>query len=64
MRKAHGGLVEQMGLTDEHFDRVAAIFRETMEEVEISNKEIDEMIAVIESAHDDILNRYSQAHDR
>lgn len=57
LRKAHGRLVEQMGLTDEHFDRVAAIFRETMEEVEISNKEIDEMMAVLESARDDILNR-------
>lgn len=57
LRKAHGRLVERMGLTDEHFDRVAALFRETMEELEISKKEIDEMIAVLESARDDILNR-------
>jgi len=57
LRKAHGRLVEHMGLTDEHFDRVIAIFRETMEEIEISNKETDEMIAVLESARDDILNR-------
>lgn len=57
LRKAHGRLVEQMGLTDEHFDRVATILKETLEEVEISNREIDEMLAIIESARDDILNR-------
>lgn len=57
LRKAHGRLVEQMGLTDEHFDRVATIFRETMEELEISSKEIGEMMAVLETARDDILNR-------
>jgi len=57
LRKTHGRLVEQMGLTDEHFDRVAAIFRETLEEIQVSSKEIDEMMAVIESTRDDILNR-------
>jgi truncated hemoglobin YjbI len=57
LRKAHGRLVEQMGLTGEHFDRVMAIFKETMQELEISSKEIDEMMAVLESARDDILNR-------
>ena len=57
LRKAHGRLVEQMGLTGEHFDRVLAIFRETLEEIQVSSKEIDEMMGVLESTRDDILNR-------
>jgi truncated hemoglobin YjbI/predicted pyridoxine 5'-phosphate oxidase superfamily flavin-nucleotide-binding protein len=57
LRKAHGRLVEKMGLTDQHFERVLAIFRQSMEEIEISKKEIDEMMIVLESARDDILNR-------
>jgi truncated hemoglobin YjbI len=46
-----------MGLNDQHFDRVAGILKETLVELEISAKEIDEMMLAIESARDDILNR-------
>lgn len=46
-----------MGLNDQHFDRVADILKETLMELEVSAKEIDEMMRVIESARDDILNR-------
>jgi truncated hemoglobin YjbI len=57
LRKAHGRLVQDMGLNDQHFDRVAGILKETLVELEISAKEIDEMMLAIESARDDILNR-------
>jgi truncated hemoglobin YjbI len=57
LRKAHGRLVRDMGLNEQHFDRVAGILRETLEELEIPAKEIDEMMLIIESARDDILNR-------
>ncbi|MGH6849458.1 MAG: pyridoxamine 5'-phosphate oxidase family protein [Methylocella sp.] len=57
LRRAHGRLVRDMGLNDEHFGRVAAILKETLVELEVAAKEIDEMMLVIESARADILNR-------
>ena len=57
LRKSHGRLVQDMGLNDQHFDRVAAILKETLVELEVPAKEIDEMLLVIESARADILNR-------
>ncbi len=57
LRKAHGRLAQDMGLNDQHFDRVAGILKETLEELQIPAKEIEEILVVIESARDDILNR-------
>jgi hemoglobin len=57
LRKAHGRLVQDMGLNEQHFDRVADILKETLQELGVPAKEIDEMMLVIESARDDILNR-------
>jgi len=57
LRKAHKRLVEEMGLSDEHFDRVGKIFHETLAELNISGKEIEAMMEVIASSRDDVLNR-------
>ncbi len=57
LRKIHAPMVENLGLADAHFDRVAAILRETLDELEISKPEIDEVMAIIESTRDVILNR-------
>ncbi|MGR9101131.1 MAG: globin domain-containing protein [Gammaproteobacteria bacterium] len=57
LREAHKPLIERFGITDAHFDRVGAIFKETLEELNISEKEIQGMMEVIESTRDDILNR-------
>jgi truncated hemoglobin YjbI len=57
LRKAHGRLVTDMGLNDEHFDRVAAILKETLQEADVGAKEIEEVLQVIESAREDILGR-------
>jgi truncated hemoglobin YjbI len=57
LRKAHGRLVTEMGMNDAHFDRVTAILKESMQEVEIGAKEIEEVLKVIESTRDDILCR-------
>ena len=38
-------------------DRVAAILKESMEEVDVGPKEMEEVLQVIESARDDILGR-------
>jgi truncated hemoglobin YjbI len=57
LRVVHRPLKEKVGLTDEHFDRVASIFIETLVELNISEKEKQEMIEVIGSTRDDVLNR-------
>lgn len=57
LRAVHKPLVEKFSLTDEHFDQVCAIFQETLQELNISEKEIQGMMEIIESTRDDILNR-------
>lgn len=57
LRKAHGRLVTDLGLNDEHFDRVAAILKETLQGADVGAKEVEEVLQVIESARDDILGR-------
>jgi truncated hemoglobin YjbI/predicted pyridoxine 5'-phosphate oxidase superfamily flavin-nucleotide-binding protein len=57
LRKAHGRLVTDMGLNDQHFDRVAAILKETLQEADVGAKETEEVLQVIESAREDILGR-------
>jgi truncated hemoglobin YjbI/predicted pyridoxine 5'-phosphate oxidase superfamily flavin-nucleotide-binding protein len=57
LRKAHGRLVTEMGMNGARFDRVTAILKESMQEVEIGAKEIEEVLQVIESTRDDILCR-------
>jgi truncated hemoglobin YjbI/predicted pyridoxine 5'-phosphate oxidase superfamily flavin-nucleotide-binding protein len=57
LRKAHSRLVTDLGLNDEHFDRVAAILKETLQEADVGAKEVEEVLQVIESAREDILGR-------
>ncbi|NOQ65033.1 MAG: hypothetical protein GQ582_11035 [Methyloprofundus sp.] len=57
LREAHRSLVELQGLSDQHFDRVAAIFKETMEDLNVSHNELTKMLELIENTRTDILNR-------
>jgi len=57
LRQTHKPLIEKFGMTDEHFDRVAALFNETLQELNISEKEKQGVMEIIESTRDDILNR-------
>jgi len=57
LRKAHGRLVTDLGLNDTHFDRVAAILKDSMQSVDVGMKEMEEVLQVIESARVDILGR-------
>jgi truncated hemoglobin YjbI len=57
LRKTHGRLVREMGLTDVHFDRVLQLFKESLEELNISKKEINSIVEILESAREDVLNR-------
>jgi truncated hemoglobin YjbI len=57
LQKTHRRLVEEMGLTDAHFDRVLQLFKETLDELDISEKELSRMLEILESAREDVLNR-------
>src|SRR4029077_15416185 len=49
-------LVSKMGLEARHFDRVSAILKETLEELKIGATEIEEVMQVIETTREAILN--------
>ena len=59
MREAHQKLVEEMGLTDSHFDAVAENLVTTLVELNIPQDLIDEVVKIVGSvAHrNDVLNR-------
>jgi len=57
LRKTHGRLVEEMDLTDVHFDRVLQLFRDSLVELNLSEKELNSILEILESAREDVLNR-------
>jgi truncated hemoglobin YjbI/predicted pyridoxine 5'-phosphate oxidase superfamily flavin-nucleotide-binding protein len=57
LRDSHRPLIEKYGLSDRHFDRVCEIFRETVTEMNIPPDQIEEMMAILESTRDAVLNR-------
>lgn len=58
LRESHKPLVDKYGLSDEHFNRVCEIFKETVEELDIPSDQIEEMMKILESTRESILNRY------
>lgn len=57
LRAIHKPLQEKYGLSDEHFNRVLDIFKETLIELNISAIELQRMMEIMESLRDTILNR-------
>ncbi len=57
LRKAHQRLVEDQGLSDAHFDGVLGHLRAALEEVDVSDDDIDQVIAVAEGTRNDVLSR-------
>ncbi len=57
MRDVHRHMVERLGLSDRHFDRLMAHFKASMLEIHIPEPEIDGMCEILESFRDDVLNR-------
>ncbi|MDJ0844825.1 group I truncated hemoglobin [Crocosphaera sp.] len=59
MREAHQKLVEEMGLTDSHFDAVAEDLVATLVDINVPQELIDEVVKIVgSSAHrNDVLNR-------
>jgi truncated hemoglobin YjbI/predicted pyridoxine 5'-phosphate oxidase superfamily flavin-nucleotide-binding protein len=51
LRKLH-----EMGLEAQHFDRISAILKETLEELKIGASEIEDVLQVIETTRETILN--------
>jgi truncated hemoglobin YjbI len=57
LRATHKPLAEKYGLSDAHFDRVLAIFKETLDELNISTNEQQGMMDILASTRDAILDR-------
>lgn len=57
MRESHKKIVEEQGLNDSHFDAVAEHLQATLEELKIPADLIKEVMTIVASTRDDILNR-------
>ena len=57
MRDAHKRLVEEKGLSDEHFDKVAGHLQATLEELGVPADLIGEVMTIAASTREDVLNR-------
>lgn len=55
MRAAHAHLVAQ-GLNESHFQAVAGHLLSTLEELEVPPQRVAEVMAIVASTHDDVLN--------
>jgi len=56
MRRAHKHLVEK-GLNDSHFDAVGENLVKALKELEVPQEHIDEVVAIVETTRDDVLDR-------
>ncbi len=56
MRDAHKRLVEEEGLDKEHFAAVAENLQSTLEELNVPADLIAEIMSIVASTHDDVLN--------
>ena len=56
LRHAHGRLVAR-GLSDQHFDAVADHLQSTLEELSVQATLFQEIMAIVESTRNDVLNR-------
>ncbi|MEL7028188.1 MAG: group 1 truncated hemoglobin [Pseudomonadota bacterium] len=57
MRAAHRRLVEEKGLSDDHFDAVMACLGATLADLSVPDPLIAEAAAIAESVRDDVLGR-------
>lgn len=57
MREAHRRLVEQLGMTDEHFDAVIDDLGATLRELGVAEDLVGEVAAIAESVRGEVLNR-------
>lgn len=55
--QAHARLVKEKGLNDKHFDRVAGHLRETLQELDTQETLIQEVLTIVDTTRDEVLNR-------
>jgi len=56
LKKAHASLVED-GVSDPHFNRMKALFRQTMVEMSVDAETIEKIIDIFESHRNEVLGR-------
>lgn len=56
LRVAHAALVKK-GLNEDHFIAVVGYLKSTLEEMNVADELIDEVMSIVASTKDDILNR-------
>ncbi len=57
LREAHKHLVEDKGMSDEHFDAVGEDLQKSLEELSVPADLVGEVMTIVGSTRDDILNR-------
>jgi hemoglobin len=57
LRDAHRRLVQELGMTDAHVDRVIAHFRDSVTELHLPDAEVQKMCEILETFRDDVLDR-------
>ena len=57
MRAAHSRLVEQMNLSDQHFDAVADNLAATLQELAVSPDLVQEVLGLVETLRNEVLSR-------
>jgi len=57
LRAIHKPLIKKSGLSDEHFNRILEIFKETLTELNVSANEQQSVMEILESTRDAVLNR-------
>lgn len=57
LRVTHQRLVEEYGLKDSHFDSVVSHLRSTLKEFKVDPELIKEVVALVETTRNDVLNR-------
>ena len=57
LRAAHRGLVENLGLTDRHFDAVQEDLAAALRDLSVADDLVAEVAALVETTRDDVLNR-------
>jgi truncated hemoglobin YjbI len=57
LRKAHQRLVDRLQMNDQHFDRIIDLLKETLHELDLPEKPVEEMMAILESTRHDVLCR-------
>ena len=57
LRDAHRHLVEEAGLSDEHFDAVLEALAQALRDAEVDDQLIEEAAAIVESQRNEVLNR-------